>query len=303
MPTPPGVGSENLANPMFQVLVGAQNANLPYVDIWDSTHDVPWDPSSPIFQPIERVTVAEVVACAAAFQDTFKALLEEQATKQRITNADYAKTFLGLSQLSMQSAVQFMLGKDQAFWMAVKTQADAVTARNQNERTRMEIMLLRAQFAKTKQELANSDSQFGVTELQRTGVLPSQVVLTEKQTLMVHEQMEAQRAQTLDTRQDGQSRASSVTLPDGSTEPRMAGLLGVQNYLYRQQIMSYREDGKVKAGKLFADLWMTMKTMNDGIQPSDWFRPPAPGQTTPLDSVFKSIRNIANGNTTDPWTP
>lgn len=303
MPPPPGVGSEQLANPMFEALVGTVNSTLPDVDIWDPSFDVPWGPGNPVFDPVQKVTVAELVQCVEALQANFKDLLEEQTEKQRITNADYAKTLLGLSQVAMQGAVQFMLGKDQAYWMAVRTQAEAIGAKIQNEKARMEIMLLRAQFAKTKEELAAIDSQFGVSELQRTEVLPAQIDLTHEQRLMVHEQMEAQRAQTVDTRSDGESRLSTVENPDGSTETRLQGLLGVQNFLYRQQIISYRHDGQMKAGKIFSDLWMTMKTVDGLTQPSDYFRPPAPGQSTPLDSVFKNIRNVANGNYTDPWTP
>lgn len=336
MPTPPGVGSENLANPMFISLVGAANATLPTVDIWDDEFDVPLDPTSPSFPTPTPVTLEQLTAAIDAIQGKFMAVLNEQTDAQRITQADYAKTLVQLSQVSVQAAVQFVLGKDQAFWTAIKVQTDAMGAKTQNELTRWQIMLARAQFAKTKQELSNSDSQFGVTELNRTGLLPAQIELAQeqyesaraqtqgtrsdstpiagllggqialvaKQILMVHEQMEGQRAQTLDTRQDGVSRSTTVINPDGSEENRLQGLLGVQNFLYRQQITSYREDGKVKSAKLFSDLWMTMRTMDDGTLPSTYFRAPTTlAPSTPLDNIFQSIRKIALGNTTDTFVP
>lgn len=320
---------------MFIALVGSVNANLPPLDIWDDAHDVPWDPDNPVFDPVEKVELPELLEAVTALTTHFKDLLDVQHKAGRITNADFAKTFVGLSQVAMGGAVQFVLGKDQAYWMAVKTQADAITAKNQNELARMNIMVARAQFASLKLGLASTDSQFGVSEVNRMELLPAQVNLTKeqhegaraqtldtrvdgssisgqlgaqkqltmKQTLMVHEQMEAQRAQTLDARQDGMSRATTVTLPDGTTETRMQGLLGVQNFLYRQQIISYRDDSKVKAGKLFSDIWMTMKTIDDGTQPSDYFRPPTNVEpSTPLDGIFKTVRDIATGNT-NPWTP
>lgn len=342
MPTPTGVGSENLANPMFTALVGAGNDVLPVVDIWDSSHGVTWDPTDPTYAPSPKVTVPELVACVEALQVSFKTALEEQADKQRITNADYAKTYLGMYQVTVQSAVQFMLGKDQAFWLALKARSDAANAVMENEKLKMEVMLLRAQFAKTKLELAATDSQFGVNEVQRTQLVPAQVdltreqfesaraqtldtrsdtspvagliggqkVLTTEQVRLVHEQMEGQRAQTLDARQDGTVRTQTVINPDGSEETRLQGLLGVQNFLYRQQITSYREDSRVKAGKLFSDLWMTMKTMDDGIEVPTYFRPPrydptsgAVLQTTPYEDIFKSIRKIALGNEPNTFVP
>jgi hypothetical protein len=334
MPTPPGVGSENLANPMFIALVGAANAALPTTDIWGPGFDITLDPTSPSFPTPTPVTLAELTTAIDAIQGKFVTMLNEQSDAHRITQGDYAKTLVQLSQVSVQAAVQFVLGKDTAFWSAIKVRNEAIGAKTANELTRWQIMLARAQFARAKQELSNSDSQFGVTELNRTGLLPAQVLLTQeqheaaraqtlgsrsdssaiagvlggqialvsKQILMVHEQMEGQRAQTLDTRQDGQTRATTVTLPDGTNENRLQGLLGVQNYLYRQQILSYREDGKVKAAKLFSDLWMTMKTMEEATQPSNYFRPPTDAvPTTPMDSVFESVRKIAAPGTT--FTP
>lgn len=336
MPTPPGVGSENLANPMFIALVGAANAALPTVDIWAPSFDVPLNPTNPAFPTPVPVTLAELTAAIDAIQAKFVAVLNQQADAQRITQGDYAKTLVQLSQVSVGAAVQFVLGKDQAFWMAIKTQTDAMGAKTANELTRWQIMVARAQFAKLKQELSNSDSQFGVSEAQRLDVLPAQVQLTKEQVEsahaqtsdtkhytagpiqgqmgaqkeltveqkgLVHEQMEGQRAQTLDTRQDGAVRTFVHTNPDGTTETRLAGLLGVQRSLYGQQIYSYRDDGKVKAADMFSRLWMTMKTMDDGVLPPDYARPPTGTvPSNPYETIFKKVREIVVG-AGDPWTP
>lgn len=336
MPTPPGVGSENLADPMFTALVGAANAALPTVNIWDPSFDVPLDPNDPAFPTPAPVTLAELAAAIDAIQGKFVTVLNEQADAQRITQGDYAKTLVQLSQVSVGAAVQFVLGKDQAFWLAVKTQTDAMGAKTTNELTRWQIMVARAQFAKLKQELANSDSEFGVSEYQRLDVLPAQVQLTKEQVEtahaqtsdakyygggaiqgqmgaqkeltveqkgLVHEQMEGQRAQTLDTRQDGAVRTYTHTNPDGSTEQRLTGLLGVQRSLYGQQIYSYRDDGKVKAADMFSRLWMTMRTMDDEILPPDYARPPTPEvASNPYEMIFKKVREIVVG-AGDTWTP
>lgn len=337
------VGSEAVANRLFEALVGPVNANLPDVNLFDLSHTIPWDQNSEVFKPVEKVTVEQLTEYFNQILEAFKGPLEEQYVKSRITGADYAKTYVALSQTAMQSAVQFALGKDQAFWLAAKTQADALTAQNQNELVRIQAMTSRVNFALTKLQLASEDSKYGTSELQRLEVLPAQVslvqeqtklaveqteasraqthdqrlsdglsvsgvlggqkLLTQEQRTLVHEQMEGQRAQTLDSRADGAERGHNVANPDGSTEQRLQGLLGVQNFLYRQQIHSYREDVKAKAAKIFADLWITQKTIDEGVQPSDYFRPPTTGNSTPLDGIFKAVRKSAMGTEPDTFIP
>ena len=94
------------------------------------------------------------------------------------------------------------------------------------------------------------------TIFRQNTLLETQNQVAEKQVILVSEQGEAQRAQTLDTRLDG----ATVT-----------GLLGKQKELYSQQITSYKRDAEVKAGKLWIDAWITMKTIDEGLLPPDQF--------------------------------
>ncbi len=71
------------------------------------------------------------------------------------------------------------------------------------------------------------------------------------QKLNLQEQAEAQRAQTLDTRSDG------VTA--------VAGSIGKQNSLYAQQIVSYQKDSQLKAAKVFSDVWITCRSIDEGF--------------------------------------
>ena len=89
-------------------------------------------------------------------------------------------------------------------------------------------------------DIANLSAQYSLDNL-----LPAQLS-------MLLEQVEAQRAQTLDDRTD----ATPIT-----------GLLGKQKALYSQQIVSYMRDAEVKAAKLFTDAWITMKTIDEGLLP------------------------------------
>lgn len=74
-------------------------------------------------------------------------------------------------------------------------------------------------------------------------VLPAQLVL-------LNEQAEVQRSQTLDTRSD---------------DREIKGITGKQKDLFDQQISSYKRESEYKATKIFADTWGMMKTMDESI--------------------------------------
>jgi hypothetical protein len=264
------IGSELDADYLFKALVGEVNATLPNLDLFDETHTVPWDKNSEILKPVEKVGIDEVVSEFHALMGGVGAELQKEYDAGRITGAKYADTFLALTQGALQGAVQFALGKDQAFWMSAKTQADAIAANNANELARLQAMLSRANYALTKLKLATEDSTFGSSEYTRLTMLPAQKV-------MVDEQMEGQRAQTSDTRSD---------------ETTVAGILGSQKALYDQQKQNFIDDTKIKATRVFSDLWTTQYTMNDGgTKVLDAFDP----STTNMDPIFAGMATIATG--------
>ena len=111
------------------------------------------------------------------------------------------------------------------------------------------------QRAQTQDTRLDGSAVMGVTKLQKD-LLVTQNDVAEMQAVLVKEQGEAQRAQTLDTRSDGAT---------------VVGLLGKQKALYDQQITSYKRDAEVKAGKLWVDAWITMKTIDEGLLPPNQF--------------------------------
>ena len=288
-----GTGSASLAEEIFKKLVGDENAGLPQVDLYGDKHNIPWDEESAVFQPVERVTIDQALQAFEALMKGWNDHLVEQYEKGRITGTDYAKTYIALSQQAMQSAIQFVLGQDQAFWMAAKTQADAITSASQNEVVKLEAMLRRASFALTKLKLATEDSTYGSSEYQRLNYLPTQVALAEKQITLVHEQAESQHAQTANQRLDNTGD--------------VAGLLGKQKDLYTRQIQSFEDDIKIRAAKIFSDLWVTQKTINEAVEPSVYFGglvEDVPGaKAEALDGIFKKMRIMAGAEDFDPNDP
>lgn len=111
---------------------------------------------------------------------------------------------------------------------------------------------------------ANATATYNLNNL-----MPAQLLTIQQQRLMLTEQTEAQRAQTTDLRTDGLG---------------VTGVMGKQKDLYAQQVTSYQRDAEVKAGKLFTDAWITMKSIDEGLLP------PAGFANASIDTVLTAIK-------------
>ena len=45
----------------------------------------------------------------------------------------------------------------------------------------------------------------------------------------------------------------------------VAGSIGKQNELYAQQVVSYQKDSQLKAAKVFSDVWITCRSIEEGF--------------------------------------
>jgi hypothetical protein len=291
-------GVDTDANELLTSLTTDVAFTIPNVDLSGAEFEIPGGVDSDLYKALTKLTNADLTTGEVTGTGTFdvfmqgmKAQLSKEYEKGRITGAEYSKTYIELTQAAMSNAVQYLLGRDQAYWAAVAAQAQAIAAKVALEQAKVQMaaMQLEAQTAKanyglTKAKIATEDMQFAQGKYQLTSVLPAQVAqstaqttllgtqntqaatqtqqiaaqttLLGKQQLLIQEQVESTRAQTLDVRSDGQAVAGSV---------------GKQKALYDQQVVSYKRDGEVKATKLFTDAWITMKTMDEGLTPPDNF--------------------------------
>src|SRR5690606_11832758 len=223
----PPYHSDRQANFLMKGLVGEDNANLPDIDLSNEWFEIPWTLDHDVYKEVKRVEPEDITSKEVDGTGIFdvmmagiRAHLELEYKKNRITGAEYAKIYVALTQAALTNAVQFALGKDQAFWASAKAQAEAITARVANEATKLQALLGRAEYALTKLKLATEDANFGAQKYNTTKILPAQRAL-------LGAQMEAQRGQTSNHRSGGQE---------------IEGLLAAQKALYEQQIRAYEED-------------------------------------------------------------
>lgn len=258
-------GAESEANALMTSLMDGVTWNVPNVNLDDPLLNLPTGLGldSALYGVVKRLEVTDVTTGVVGGEGMFdklaasmKAHLAEQYEKGRLTGSEYTRAYIELMTACMDSAVSFLVQRDQAFWQAQQAQIAAITARVAMQTAKVELAAMqlqaetaRANYALTKLKLANESIQYCLANYQLSDILPTQ------KTLLV-EQTNAQRAQSSDTRTDGQP---------------VAGTLGKQKDLYTQQITSYQRDAEVKAAKLFTDAWTVQKTVDDGIVPPDNF--------------------------------
>jgi hypothetical protein len=275
-------GAELEANSLLTALLAGKSFPIPTVDLADPNFSIP-SATGDLFADIEKLTNDDLTTRTVGGTGTFDALmagfdahLKREYDDNRITGEQYAKAYVELTTAAMGNAVQFLLGRDQAYWQAITAQIQAQLAQVQMVTARVELQTAKANLQAISYQALTSEAAYGLGKMKIAteeitycaGTFNLENILPEQQKL-VSEQAEAQRAQTLDTRSDG--------LP-------VAGSVGKQKDLYDQQIEAYDRDGQVKAGKLFVDAWITQKTIDEGTLPPTNFN------NASLDTILASIK-------------
>ena len=317
----------DLSNELMTELTGDVELTFPEVDVSDAAFNFPEGLLTALKSSPTPPGNAQLTTGTAGGTGTFDILMSGVAAQLlgeykagRITGAEYTKTFAALTQSAMQSAVQFLASRDQSYWQSVAAQVQALTARMQLETARVQLVLAeyearsaKINYAIGKIKLAGEAQAYETAKVQ-TALIKAQVAQVEAQTaqavaqtaqavaqtaqlevqtktaqyqldqilpqqkVLVVEQIEAQRAQTLNTRTDGTP---------------VAGTLGSQKDLYNQQIDSYKRDAEYKIGKLYSDLWVTMRSTNEDTDP------PTAATNANISTLLTKLRANNNLGTTD----
>lgn len=263
-------GSEILANTLLPALIAGKSFTFPTVDLSQPIFDQPGS-TGPIHDVISPIDVDQFTSGTVGGDGIFdkimssvKAHLKEEYAGNRISGAEYSKTYIGLVTAAMSTAAQLLLSKDQSYWQALLVQQQAKIAETEAVKTRIELETARfgliakqyeaaaqeAGYGLTKIKLAIEDATYANLKAQGVGLAFTNEFILPLQKNLLQEQIEVQRAQTLDYRTDG---------------GLVVGQLGKQKDLYSQQITSYKRDAELKATKLFTDSWITQKTIDEGL--------------------------------------
>lgn len=277
-------GADTLANELTTSLTAGENFDLPDVDLTASEFNISANDDG-LSQAVVHLTNADLTTKTVDGTGTFdnvmsgmKAHLKEEFERGRITGEQYAKVYMGIAEASLSNSVQYLLGRDQSYWQAVTARlaaqvarANVVTARVQLEiskvelqKTRLDMAKSKAEYALTKMKVSSESMAYCLAKFNLDNLMPVNL-------LMVREQYEGARAQTLDTRSNG--------VP-------IAGMIGKQKDLYSQQIISYKRDSEVKVAKLFTDAWITQKTIDEGLLAPTGFT------NLSLDGILTKLKSV-----------
>lgn len=240
----------------------------PDVDLAIVEFDSPDSANNDLYTTIDPITNGDLTEKLVNGNGVFDVLMTSmsehliyQKTLGNITSDQYAKAYVELSMAVMQNAVQFLLQRDQIYWSNKLIQ-------QQTQKAEFEKAQAKIEFEAAKQQAINISLQNAKTKAE-IALLTMQIAVEDSKHTLVEEQVEAKRAETLDTRTDGSN---------------VAGVIGKQKDLYAEQILSYDKDAKYKAAKLYSDAWITQKSMNSGLT--------APTQFTNanVDSVMAALK-------------
>ena len=271
--------ADQLSSEILNNLTNGLDFSLPDINWDDDKYQIPDSIWEGLKEDLPTVTVEELTSRQPRGAGVFDAIMEsianhlkEEYKANRITGAEYTKAYVAMAQASLSNAVQFLLNKDKARWDALAAQMQALlsavnfnTAKAQYEIARSQALLNKAQYANTVIQLAGADAQFAQ--------INKNIEQITHQIVLVDEQMESARAQTLDTRTDKQA---------------VVGSIGKQKELYDQQITAYKRDAELNAAKVFSDAWITQKTIDEGLTAPDML------QNETVNEVLKSIKTNNN---------
>ena len=244
---------DTVAIALYSSLTAGTTFDIPEFDVSGPAYDLPGGSNNPALVAIPKLTNADLTNAVHigdsvsssgtmdVLMNTFMLHLDREFNTGHITGAEYTKAYIAAMQIAAGNGVQYLVQRDQAYWAAVTAQMGIINSR-------VALAIAKTQLAGQEIEANTAKVNYALTKAKLGTENAGYITLSE--------QGEAQRAQTMDTRSDGST---------------VVGLLGKQKALYDQQITSYKRDAEVKAGKLWIDAWITMKTIDEGLLPPNQF--------------------------------
>ncbi len=165
-----------------------------------------------LFDDFPAITVANLTEGKINGSGVFDVLmtsvtahLDRERTAGRITNNDFAKTYVEFSAAAMGNAVQFLLQKDQARWAAIAAQNQAKvvlielakasiefhTAKMQMELVAHQAYQVKAQVALAKMQLATAEVEYCTAEYRLENILPKEALILTAQKAQIEAQTES----------------------------------------------------------------------------------------------------------------
>lgn len=212
----PGTTADNMANDMFTALTDGVNFTTPTLDLSGEDFSIPPATDNDLYASVTSLTEADltsrIIGGSGMFDGLMEALgeqLRSEYEKNRITGKEYATAYVSLTSQALGSAVQYLLGKDQAHWQsqlaqqqaraaeigvvqervkleiakfqAIQAQMDANTSASNYALSKAKLATEQANFELVTKQLTKLDKEIAILDYQLTDVLPKEVARTQNQ--------------------------------------------------------------------------------------------------------------------------
>ena len=254
--------ADTIGKTLFKNLIVGEDFSIPEVDFSDPKWALPASLESALQSDVKSVELEDLTERRVGGDGSVDALMEfasahlkEEFDKGRITGAEYTKAYTSIMTAAMQTGLQFLLQRDAVRWAGITAQIQALA-------TRVNLETAKAQFIAAKASVRATEAQYAN--------LVIDLSIKDSNYCLIQEQIEAARAQTMETRTDGSPVRGSV---------------GKQKDLYTQQITSYQRSSEINAAQMFKDAWIAHKSIDEGIDT------PASFNANSISQVLASIKS------------
>lgn len=208
--------SDDLSNALFENLTGEVQFELPPIDLDGPLYNLGETTNNPLYASISRVGLDELTSREVNGSGVFDALMESYSKhikieheKGRITGTEYAQAYVSLVSNAMSQAIQFLMGKDQAYWQALLVQAQSKAAeiaaiqalvqlaqqKAEYQMASINVATAKADYALRKMQLANEDVKYDlaktqdqIEEYRLSNIIPMEYSLLQENLQMAIEQ-------------------------------------------------------------------------------------------------------------------
>ena len=187
---------ETRSKEILSSLTEGLDFTIPNIDFNDKAFEIPQALIDALQKVPEPLTTALLTERIVGGNGTFDAImtamkehLKIEYNEGRITGAEFTKAYIAMLQSALQFAVQYLLGRDNAYFQAIGAQTQALTNSINIYKAKVELAIAQAQAHQNKAEYANKVCSLGSID--------KQVTLVESQTGKVNEETKLVGAQTL----------------------------------------------------------------------------------------------------------
>lgn len=181
-----GCGAELDANKLITDLTQDATFPIPNIDLSGDDFKFPADILNKTPEPLKLEDLTTATLDGPGAFDTlmrgFKAHLQEEWDRGRITGDDYTKAYISLAESAMSQGLAFIMGKDGAYWQSVSTAVQAYTARVALETAKATLAAQqydaanqKAGYALTKLKLSNESVAYCTAQYNLASILPQQL--------------------------------------------------------------------------------------------------------------------------------